>query len=53
MSKNITFKVEAPAHRNAVAVAMQRRYAGKGGHHKNKADKRSAQKARRAESNAW
>ena len=53
MSKNITFKVEAPAKRNPVVVAMNARYAGKGGRHTNKADKRSAQKARRAESNAW
>lgn len=53
MKNVITIKVEAPAHRNPVVVAMTARYAGKGGRHVNKADKRAAQKARRAEANAW
>ena len=53
MKNVITIKVEAPAHRNPVVVAMNARYAGKGGHHKNKAEKRASQKARKAEANAW
>ena len=52
MSKNISLKVPSPVRRSPVAVAMQRRYAGKGGPMKNRAEKRSAQKARRAEANA-
>ena len=54
MSKNvITIKVEAPATRNPVVVAMNRRHGGKGGFMKNRADKRASQKARKAEANAW
>ena len=51
--KNVIIKIEKPAARNPVVVAMNARYAGKGGRHVNKADKRAAQKARKAEANAW
>lgn len=53
MKNVITIKVESPKHRNPVVMAMNARHGGKGGHHKNKADKRAFQKARRAEANAW
>lgn len=53
MSKNVlVIKVEKAAARNPVVVAMNARHGGKGGH-KNKAEKRASQKARRAEANAW
>lgn len=54
MSKNVlVIKVEKAAARNPVVVAMNARHGGKGGHHKNKAEKRASQKARKAEANAW
>ena len=52
MNAVIRIKVQAPEGRNPVAVAMNARHKG-GNKHRNKADKRAAQKARKAEANAY
>ena len=45
-------KVPIPTHRNAVVVAMVTRRQ-RGGAHRNKRDKRAAQKARKADAAAY
>jgi len=52
MKNVINIKVQSPEARNPIAVAMNARHKN-GGKHRNKADKRSAQKARRFDSAAY
>lgn len=49
----LTIKIQALLHRNPLAVAMNRRHTGKNTTHTNRSKKRSAQKAQRADANAW
>jgi len=49
----LTIKIQALPLRNPLAVAMNRRHTGKNTTHTNRSNKRAAQKAQRADANAW